>query len=106
MTVVPRRRHADGSILRALHEAQKIAFSPFVFQAVVAASRLGLFEALLKAPEGLDEDALARKTTHSPYAVGVLVDVLTAGGVLARSDAGALRLTKTGECLALDPMTL
>lgn len=106
VTVVPRRRHADGSIIQALHEAQKIAFSPFVFQAVVTASRLGLFKALLEAPEGLDENTLARKTSQSTYAVGVLVDVLAAGGVLERSDAGNLRLTKTGECLALDPMTL
>ena len=102
-----RRTHpAGGSILEALCEAQKIAFAPFIFQACVAARRLGLLAAMGSAsPQGADEAQLARETGLTSYAVGALVDALAAAGVCERSAQGLVRLTKTGECLAYDAMT-
>lgn len=99
-------RHRQDSIIKALYEAQKIAFAPFVFQATVTARRSGLFDALLKHESGVDETTLVRETGLSDYAVGVLVDVLVSADVMHRNEAGTLTLTKTGECLALDAMTV
>ncbi len=45
---VPSRRH---SALEALNEAHRLAISPFVFQAMVAMTDLGLFKALDDAGE-------------------------------------------------------
>ena len=95
----------QDSIIGALYEAQKIAFAPFVFQATVVARRRGLFDALLKHDAGAGEAELARETGLTSYAVGLLADVLTAAGVIKRGEDSRLRLTKTGECLALDAMT-
>lgn len=40
-----RVRNEKGGIAAALSEAQKLVFGPFIFQAVVAARRLGILKA-------------------------------------------------------------
>ena len=109
-----RRKTNQPSILEALYEAQKIAFSPFIFEACVAAKRMGLLAAIDKAQGGekASEENLAKATNLTLYAVGALADALEAAGVLTRekdpdNKAGGdrLSLTKTGECLLYDAMT-
>ncbi len=109
-----RRKTNHPSILEALYEAQKIAFSPFIFEACVAAKRMGLLAAIDKAEGGekASEENLAKATNLTLYAVGALADALEAAGVLTRekdpdNKAGGdrLSLTKTGECLLYDAMT-
>ena len=51
-TMLRRRKTNHPSILEALYEAQKIAFSPFIFEACVAAKRMGLLAAIDKAQGG------------------------------------------------------
>lgn len=91
-------------ILQALLEAQKIAFAPMVFQAVVAAKRLHVLDALAQNAQGLSIAEIAAQTHLSHYAVRVLVELLAQAEVLA-ADARRYRLTKTGDCLLFDPMT-
>lgn len=105
------RNHTRPTILEALYKAQKIAFAPFVFEACVAAKRLGLLAAVDKAAgsSAATEEALAQAANLTPYAVGALVDALEAAEVLTREkdNEGRTRvtLTKTGECLLYDEMT-
>ena len=91
-------------IIEALSSAQKIAFSPFVFQATVAAKRLGILQCLADHPTGLTVDEIADATHLTPYAVQVVTELLTAADVTAVTD-DRLTLTKTGDCLLLDTMT-
>ena len=100
--MLKRKPRNQNSIIEALYEAQKIAFSPFVFQACVAAKRLGVLVAMA---EPAAENSIARSTGLSAYAVAVLVDALVAAGVCRRDEKGNLQLTKTGECLVFDEMT-
>ena len=44
--MIKRKTNKHSGIIEALHQAQKIAFSPFIFQACVAAKRLGVLAAL------------------------------------------------------------
>lgn len=92
------------SILTALSNAQKIAFAPFVFQAVVAAKRLGILGTLAEHSEGLTPAEVARQCRLTPYAVQVVTELLCAADVLEMKN-DRLALTKTGDCLLLDPMT-
>ncbi len=92
------------SIIEALSEAQKIAFAPFVFQATVAAKRLGILKTLADHPDGLSVAEVARLTNLTPYAVQVVTELLTAAGVMNVTDE-RLTLTKTGDCLLFDAMT-
>ena len=94
----------QNSIIEALSSAQKIAFSPFVFQATVAAKRLGILQCLADHPTGLTVDEIADATHLTPYAVQVVTELLTAADVTAVTD-DRLTLTKTGDCLLLDTMT-
>ena len=100
--MIKRKTNKHSGIIEALHQAQKIAFSPFIFQACVAAKRLGVLAAMT---EPASESDIEHKTGLSAYAVAVLVDALVASDLCRRTENGALQLTKTGECLLFDEMT-
>ncbi len=92
------------TIIEALLAAQQIAFAPFVFQATVAAKRLGILKTLSEHAEGLTVTEVAQALHLTPYAVQVVTELLTAAGVTNNTD-GRLTLTKTGDCLLFDRMT-
>ena len=48
-----RVRNEKGGIAAALSEAQKLVFGPFIFQAVVAARRLGILKAFSESTDPL-----------------------------------------------------
>lgn len=96
---MPVKRKPDQSIIEALNKAQHIAFGPVLFQAVRSALATGLLSHISEAED--TEAEAARACSLTPYAVGVLVDVLTAGDVVTKSEDGTLALTKTGQCLLL-----
>lgn len=100
---MPVKRKPDQSIIEALNKAQHIAFGPVLFQAVRSALATGLLSHISEAED--TEAEAARACSLTPYAVGVLVDVLTAGDVVTKSEDGTLALTKTGQCLLFDEMT-
>jgi ubiquinone/menaquinone biosynthesis C-methylase UbiE len=85
--------------------AQKIAFSPFVFQASLAARDLGLLEAVENSGDmGLNALEISEKTGVSSYGVKVLLDMgLSAGLVLLREERYVL--AKVGYFMLHDPMT-
>jgi len=85
--------------------AQQMAFSPFVFQATLAARNLGLLGVLDKSgDEGLCAAEISRLTGVSVYGVKVLLDMgLSSRIVCAKADCYAL--TKIGYYVLHDPMT-
>ena len=97
---MPVKRKPDQSIIEALNKAQHIAFGPVLFQAVRSALATGLLSHISEAED--TEAEAARACSLTPYAVGVMVDVLTVGDVVTKSEDGTLALTKTGQCLLFD----
>ena len=97
-------RPTKGNILHALLDAQRIAFAPFIFQAVITAKRTGLLSAIDHAANGTTLEEAAQACGLSLYGTQVLSDVLAQSGVLAFEN-GRYTLTKTGLCLLYDPMT-
>lgn len=92
----------DLNILEALLEAQKIAFAPFVFQASVAAKKLGIFAVLAKNPSS--EVEISKSCNISIYGVKIIVELLLCANVLTHKN-GKYALSKIGECLYFDAMS-
>ena len=78
MTDIIKENYTKDSIgaLEAKFEAQKIAFAPLVFQAVVALFNMGVLKAVSDSGEqGLTIAETAQKTGISPYAARVLLEM-------------------------------
>ena len=97
-------RERKHNFLDALLAAQTIAFAPFIFKAASAALRTGFLEAVIRSP-GKTAEAYAPALSISPYAAGVMADVLVASDVLERREGGGLFGTTVAECLLFDDMT-
>ena len=91
------------SFLETLEDAQRLAFAPFIFQAVAAALRTGLLKFIAEHPGSSPAEA-ARASALTPYAAGVITDMLVPAGVLERSASG-LSSTEVGDLLVYDEMT-
>ncbi|MCJ7557938.1 MAG: methyltransferase domain-containing protein [Gammaproteobacteria bacterium] len=85
--------------------AQQIAFSPFVFQATLAARNLGLLEVLEKSEnEGLCAAEISRRTGVSVYGVKVLLGMALSSRIV-RLIEDRYALTKIGFYVLHDAMT-
>lgn len=96
-----------SNFLAQLERAQFIAFSPFIFQAAAAALRTGLLETLSRSP-GQNVAGAAAASGLTPYAAGVLIDILATAGILEPAPNEGLRGWKTtpvGDLLIYDEMT-
>ena len=96
-----------SNFLAQLERAQFIAFSPFIFQAAAAALRTGLLETLSRSP-GQNVAGAAAASGLTPYAAGVLIDILATAGILEPAPNDGLRGWKTtpvGDLLIYDEMT-
>lgn len=91
------------SILQSLHRAHEIAFAPFIFQAVATSIRVGLLPGIVK--ETYTRRQWAQKCNMTPYAIGVLVDILLARKIITENPDGTLSSTQLGDLLVLDEMT-
>lgn len=94
----------NKSALQAKIDAQKIAFAPIVFQAVISLRNLGILELLSKNKNGLEVLAISEKMQISEYGVKVLLDAgLSAEVVVLKNNKYIL--TKTGSFFIHDKMT-
>jgi ubiquinone/menaquinone biosynthesis C-methylase UbiE len=85
--------------------AQQIAFSPFIFQAALAARNLGLLEVLDESgDEGLCAEEVSRLTGVPVYGVKVLLDMGLSSRIVC-AKANRYALTKIGYFVLHDPMT-
>jgi len=89
----------------ALYEAQKIVFSPFVFQTVYSMYELGLFEIINEQKGGLTIEEIAEKSKVSKYGVTVLIEMAEAAEIVEKLEGDNYQLTKVGYFILRDEMT-
>lgn len=91
--------------LDALYEAQKIAFSPFVFQTAYSMLNLGIIDEIFKSKNGLTIEEISKSTNINEYGVRVLVEMAAISDILEKTEDGKYKLTKTGYFIGRDEMT-
>ena len=91
--------------INALHDAQRISFSPFVFQTAFTLLELGVLEVMINADQGLSINDISSETGVSNYGVSVLIEMAEVAGIVELLGNGNYKLTKTGYFLARDEMT-
>ena len=91
--------------INALHDAQRISFSPFVFQTAFTLLELGVLEVMINADQGLSINDISSETGVSNYGVSVLIEMAEVAGIVELLENGNYKLTKTGYFLARDEMT-
>jgi hypothetical protein len=94
------------SAYEAINEAQKIAFAPFIFQAVRTMRELGILEKLEQMRDsGVSAETIAEDLSLSVYGVETLLESGLSCGVVDVTDDGLYQLTKVGYYLLHDEMT-
>ncbi len=93
------------SALDAKFEAQKIAFGPLYFQAVMAMTELGILELIGKHRNGITITELCEKSGVSEYGVEILLEAAETIDVVRRNENGLYNITKIGFYLLKDEMT-
>lgn len=91
--------------INALFEAQKIAFSPFVFQTAYTMLNLGIIDKVFESKEGYTIQELSKETNTSEYGIRVLVEMATISEILKKDEKERYSLTKIGYFIARDEMT-
>lgn len=88
----------------AVQEAEKIAFAPFVFQAVVALRKLGIFDLIFQYRKkgGISLENIAKELKISNYGIGVLLEIAESYNIVNRDENNQFELTTTGYFLAFD----
>ncbi|QRR03968.1 methyltransferase [Dyadobacter sandarakinus] len=92
------------SAVEAKYEAQKIAFGPMFFQAVVALRELGILKFISNHRTGVSAEDIVSALGVSEYGVNLLLEAAEAMGVVETED-GLFRITKVGFFLIKDEMT-
>ena len=93
------------SAFEAKSELQKLAFSPYAFQAAILLRKGGLLKEILQAgDEGIGEKDLCLKSSFSEYGTRVLVEAGLGIGLI-REEADLYILTKMGFIFLHDEMT-
>ncbi|WMI69474.1 class I SAM-dependent methyltransferase [Mangrovimonas sp. YM274] len=91
---------ANNSIraIDALEEAHKIAFAPFVFQAVVSLRKLGVFDKIFQYRKkgGISIEGIAEELSLSAYGVGVLLEIAESSDIVTKDAQGNYEITTTG----------
>lgn len=82
----------------ALEEAQRIAFAPFVFQAVISLRKLGVFEYIFKYRKkgGVSIEDLSKELGLSDYGIGVLLEIAESSKIVKQKEDGKYDLTTVG----------
>lgn len=98
-------RPSELSAIEAKLEAQKIAFSPIAFEAIICLLRLGILKSVADAgSDGVSSSDISAELGLSEYGVEVLLDMgLTSSLVWMKEDRYVL--DKVGHFLLEDPMT-
>ncbi len=88
----------------AVQEAEKIAFAPFVFQAVVALRKLGIFNLIFKHRKkgGISLETISEEINISNYGIGVLLEIAESYDIVNKNENNLFELTTTGYFLAFD----
>lgn len=93
--------------IKALEEAQKIAFAPFVFQTTVSLRKLGVFDYLFEndSDGGVKLEVLSEALSISEYGLSVLLEIAESSDIVSQNEEGGYELTKIGYFLNYNKMT-
>lgn len=91
--------------IEAKYEAQKIAFAPIYFHAVVSLKELGILEAIASNRSGLTLEEIVEKTGISTYGVKVLIEAGACINVVELGEDNRYKLTTVGRFIRSDRMT-
>ncbi len=82
----------------AIQEAQKIAFSPFLFQSVVSLRKLGIFDLVFEKRNegGVTIDEISKELSISTYGLSVLLEIAESSDVVDKDENNKYELTKIG----------
>ena len=82
----------------AIQEAQKIAFAPFLFQAVVSLRKQGVLELIFerRTNGGITLEDISDELSISLYGVSVLLEIAESSNVVSKNDEGKYELTTIG----------
>lgn len=82
----------------AIQEAQKIAFAPFVFQAVVSLRKLGVFDIIFdkRRKGGISIEDISKELSISTYGIGVLLEIAESSNIVNKKDDNTYELTTIG----------
>jgi hypothetical protein len=92
------------SAIEAKYEAQKIAFGPMYFQAVVALRDLGILQFINNHRKGVSIETVIEKSDVSEYGVTLLLEAAEVLGVV-EIENDIVKITKVGFFLLKDEMT-
>jgi hypothetical protein len=92
------------SAIEAKYEAQKIAFGPMYFQAVIALRDLGILQFISSHRQGVSVDTIVEKLDASEYAVTLLIEAAEIIGVVEIENS-LVKISKVGFFLLKDEMT-
>ena len=95
----------EMSAIDAMFEAQKIAFAPIFFQAVVTMRQTGIFAAINKKRKGITVAEIVKETNVSEYGVRVLLEAAESLNAVEYIDDNTVKLTMLGYMLSNDEMT-
>ncbi len=98
-------RARQHSVLSDMFAAQKLAFGPVVFQAIVSLRDLDILRLVIESGEqGVTPIELSRETGVAEYGIQILLEVGESAGVV-RSYDGRYRTTDVGYLIQHDAMT-
>ncbi|MBL1280483.1 MAG: SAM-dependent methyltransferase [Fluviicola sp.] len=89
----------------ALHEAHKLAFSPFVFETAYCLLELNILEAMVENRGPMSIKAIAKKTEVSEYGVRVLLEMAASADIVEQTEEDVYKTTKIGYFILRDEMT-
>ena len=92
-------------VKEALFEANKIAFSPFVFETAYTLLELGIFEIIISSTDGKSIEEMAAESGISNYGITVLIEMAEASSIVERHGENNYKLTKIGYFLLRDEIT-
>ena len=99
------RPRKEYTATEAKYEAQKIAFAPFYFQAVVAMREIGILDIVAKHRKGISVANITEQAGITLYGAKVLVEAGLCIDVFMEIAPNKYRLTRIGNYLRNDPMT-
>lgn len=92
------------SAIEAKYEAQKIAFGPMYFQAVIALRDLGILQFISSHRQGVSIDTIVEKLDVSEYGITLLIEAAEIIGVVEIENS-LVKISKVGFFLLKDEMT-
>ncbi len=89
----------------ALHEAHKLAFSPFVFETAYCLLELNILEVMHKNKGPMSIKDIAQSTKVSEYGVRVLLEMAESANIVEKTEEDIYKATKIGYFILRDEMT-